>query len=442
MSNHRCRPGLALAALFVGLTSASPAAQAATGIAYIDGGNIRVSTVDGAKKAALTTDGSGSRAYESIAQGLSGKVFASVGNGENSLKSFVQFSPLGQKLSEVAAPYDNASGWTNFAYPLGFEVDASDTNLAYGFFVSRFPIGNPGNSKGGTWVSGVTLGAGSPPYENPNVNNPTFFGKRIVGVNNAGDGVVVQEPSNAPYQDFYRPWLATGGASGIVLKRAVIAPNGTTYAIEYENQGTGTSHIELHRHSGAAIPDGDDLIACDFPTGPSPGRVTFSPDSTLMAWRDTGGVKVAPVPDLTAPGPTCPSTATVISTTGTSPALGGIDVPKLLDEGGGDGGGDAKLTLKLKGDMRQRATALKVKATCSVACSLTVKGSGKADGERFATKVVKRKGQEDRATNVPLGLKAAVRRRVAGEPGRATITVTATVGKQKATKTLKVKLKT
>jgi hypothetical protein len=123
-----------------------------------------------------------------------------------------------------------------------------------------------------------------------------------------------------------------------------IAPNGTTYAIEYTDTGPDpdVGAIELHRHTGAAIPGGDDSIACDFPVGPNPKRVTFSNDSTKIAWKDDGGIKVATVPDLTAPGASCPSPTphVVISATGEFPALGGIDVPALIASRQPAGGGN------------------------------------------------------------------------------------------------------
>lgn len=310
-------------AVVMGLLAA-PASAGAVGVAYIDQGNIQVATVDGASRTPLTNDGSASRAYEAITQTVSGHVFASIGNGNTSLKQFAQYGPLGVKLSEYPAPYDNLGGWTLFAYPLGFEVDSARANIAYGYVVSR-----TGALEQGTWVAPSDHTAGSPPFEKEGVNQPTFLGQRIVGVDNAGQTVLVQDAPNAPYQNGYTPWLSIAGAPNIELKRVAIAPNQTTYAIEYANTATATRHVELHRHEGAPIPGGTDVIACDFATAANPEHVTFSPDSTKLAWHDADGVKVAPVPDLTAPGASCPSPATLISASGTSPALGGIDVPAL-----------------------------------------------------------------------------------------------------------------
>jgi hypothetical protein len=338
--------------------AAAEAANAA-GVAYIENNNVQVASLDGATKRALTTDGSATRQYESVAQTASGRVFASVGNGSDPLKQFVRFAPDGTKLSEYTAPYDNAGGWTSFAYPLGFEVSGDEANIAFGFLVSRFPIGSPGNRNQGTWVSPADHSAGMPPYENPDVNQPTFFGNRIVGVNNVGDTVAVQNADNAPYQDNYTLWLSTGGAPGIELNRVAIAPNGTTYAIEYT--ASGQRGIELRGHTGDPIPGGTDTLACDYPTAANPQRVSFSPDSATMAWRDDEGVKVAPVPAVTGTsGPCAASAPTLISSSGTSPSLGGINVQAGGGDGGGDGGGggsggddDAPETEKGKGPKRK-----------------------------------------------------------------------------------------
>jgi hypothetical protein len=56
-----------------------PAASAAVGVAYIDGGNIQVSTVDGATKA--TSDSSDSGRYYSAAQAPDGFVSAAAADG-------------------------------------------------------------------------------------------------------------------------------------------------------------------------------------------------------------------------------------------------------------------------------------------------------------------------------------------------------------------------
>ena len=330
------------------LLIAAPAASA-VGVAYIDKGNIQVSTLDGSAKAQITNDGSERRRYFSTTQSPGGFVFAAVGPNQSTLKQYVQYSPLGAHVSEYPAPYDVAGGWLLFAYPVGFEIDPAKTTLAWGHSYSK-----SGALKEGTSLAPAGHTAGSPPFELDRVLQPTWMGNRIVGANSTGDELLVQDATGQqPYEYTFTRWLAVTDPN-IELDRVVIAPNGTTYAIEYTNNNSnpGVKGIELHRHTGPAIPDGDDTIACDFPTAAKPERVTFSPDNAYMAWRDAEGVKVARVPDLTAPGTTCPppSPPTVISATGESPSLGGIDVPALIASrnttttptttGTGDGNGD------------------------------------------------------------------------------------------------------
>lgn len=317
-------PRLALALTLAGLVPGAAPASAAVGLVYTDNQNIQASTVDGATKTSFTNDGSSERNHWDVAQAADGTVFSSTLNTQNSLKQFIGYSPLGAKISEYTAAYK--PGYTLYAYPLGFEVDATKSNIAYGYSVSTLNTFDRG-----TWVAPSGHSAGNPPFEKSGLQGPTFFGSRLVGV--SGSQVLVQDASGQPpYSNDYTPWLAAGGT--IELKRVPIAPNGTTYAVEYVDTGPepDVGGIELHRHEGAPIPGGTDTIACEFPTEPNPEHVSFSPDSTLMTWKDDGGVKVARVPDLTAPGASCPPPAppVVISTTGRSPALGGIDVPALI----------------------------------------------------------------------------------------------------------------
>lgn len=69
------------AAIVSAVAMAPSGAHAATGVAYIENNAVMVSTVDGATKLALVSDGTSTRVYESLAQTAAGHVFASIGDG-------------------------------------------------------------------------------------------------------------------------------------------------------------------------------------------------------------------------------------------------------------------------------------------------------------------------------------------------------------------------
>lgn len=100
-----------------------------------------------------------------------------------------------------------------------------------------------------------------------------------------------------------------------------------------------------------------------------------------------------------------------------------------------------KLVLKVTGKPKQVAGALKVKVRCSIACKVTALANGRSEGDKFASrKATKRLGAAKTVT-VKVKLKAPVLKRIKGQSGKATITVKANGSGQKATKRLKLKLK-
>jgi hypothetical protein len=322
-------------------------AAGAVGIAYLDNGNVQVATVDGATKAAVTSDGTlgegTARLYEAVAQTPDGKIFTSSRNCTASpcTHSFSQYSPLGAKVSEYFPGYEHNGPVPTF--PLGFDVTPSGSNIAYGWQQAS----NSTFSRG-LWVEpGDHTAAAPKPFE-LDIYNPTFWGDRIVGVGYADNKVFVQTAAGAPYANTYTEWLTFGDGSFLHFVRAAVAPNGTTFAFTaYDSQPEpdAPATMALGKFSVGTPPDGT-FAACDFPTGPNPEQVTFSPDSSLMAWKDDQGVKVVAVPAVS--GDVCaPATPTVISATGDEPALGGIDVPALIasrqpppgNPGGGTGPG-------------------------------------------------------------------------------------------------------
>ena len=114
-----------IAVLF--LLTMAPAAGAAS-IAYIDGGEVWLSSLDGAQKTRLAThvvNPSGeTEKWLAVAASDSGRIVAAR-NFPGRISRFSWFKvwePNG--TSTVEGPLNAPSGWTSYVYPLGFDVTA------------------------------------------------------------------------------------------------------------------------------------------------------------------------------------------------------------------------------------------------------------------------------------------------------------------------------
>jgi hypothetical protein len=132
---------------------------------------------------------------------------------------------------------------------------------------------------------------------------------------------------------------------------------------------------------------GATALTCFLPVEGKAGSVSYSPDGSLIAWKDAGGVKVAGAPDLAAPvgaGDTCALSrpAVVISATGDDPNLGGADVPAIVAaRAGGSGGPGGGTTPPGGAGAKPAAVAIvsggKVKLGKRLAVRVRVPGAGK-----------------------------------------------------------------
>src|SRR5690349_8398254 len=125
---------LILAAL--ALLAAAPAAQAAS-IAYIDNGEVWLSSLDGTAKTRLAAP-VGVEKWIDVAQSDSGRIVA-VRNEPgkiSSLSKFKVWEPDG--TSTVEGPLNAPSGWATYTYPLGFDITPDGRTMVYGFSNSGF----------------------------------------------------------------------------------------------------------------------------------------------------------------------------------------------------------------------------------------------------------------------------------------------------------------
>ena len=112
-------------------------AAGAGSIAYVDGGGVWLSSLDGAQKvrlAAPVVNGDGqTESWLAVAAADSGRIVAvrNVPGRSSNYSWFKIWEPDG--TSTVEGPLNAPSGWSTYVYPLGFDITADGKDLVYGY---------------------------------------------------------------------------------------------------------------------------------------------------------------------------------------------------------------------------------------------------------------------------------------------------------------------
>ena len=227
-----------IAVLF--LLTMAPAA-AADSIAYVDGGEVWLSSLDGAQKVRLAThvvNSSGeTEKWLAVAASDSGRIVAArnVPGRISRFSWFKVWEPNG--TSTVEGPLNAPNGWVSYVYPLGFDVTADGVHMVYGYSNSSSCC--PINFAQGTYVRPVT-NSSLDPINVSGQEHPTLFGNRMIA--NTGETVNVQDPSASPYGTNFTPWI-DWSATGLELRRTDVAANGQLIAAELEQWDGGSQSI-------------------------------------------------------------------------------------------------------------------------------------------------------------------------------------------------------
>jgi hypothetical protein len=316
-----------LIAILALLVLAPPAGAAS--IAYIDGGEVWLSSLDGTQKVRLATtvvNGAGNtEKWLAVAASDNGRIVA-VRNepGKISRSSwFKVWEPNG--TSTVEGPLTSPAGWTVYVYPLGFDVTADGNHMVYGFSNSSGCC--PITFAQGTYVRPVT---NSPldPIVVSGQEEPTLFGSRVIA--HAGATINVQSAATTYGTDF-TPWLDTAG-TGLELRRTDLAANGQLAALELEQWNGGSQTIGKIAVLATQGVDQAPTFAvdCFLPASGVAKDVSLSADATRIAWTDAEGLKVAGAPTTAADPCALTSSPVVISPTASQSAIGGANVTAFL----------------------------------------------------------------------------------------------------------------
>jgi hypothetical protein len=309
---------LVLAALstigFAALAGAGGASAAE--VAYVDGGQVWVSTLDGSSKRSLSGPSPDAKTWTETAQAENGTVIGvrrepgKVGT----LNATRLWDASGAIIGEgtlTAKP-----GRTSYAYPVTLSLTPDGKIVTYGYS-NWSGFGLETHYEFGTYAEGSSNWY-IEPFDVRTVESGTLVGRRLVGIN--GTTVAVQSPSGQPpYSEEFGGWFDSEA------DRVDVSASGTIAAVSLRVSGVEKIGMVPFAGLGAAFPtDGSD---CWLPIQGKAEGVSFSPDGTSMAWKDDRGVVVAgtPVWFASLAETTCnlSRSPVVISATGNYPSIGG-----------------------------------------------------------------------------------------------------------------------
>jgi hypothetical protein len=318
-------------------TFAMPAVAGAASVAYVDNGEVWLSSLDGAKKARLATpvvNASGeTEQWLDVAQSDGGRIVA-VRNKPGRISNFSWFKiwePDG--TSTVEGPLNAPSGWTVYVYPLGFDITADGSHLVYGYSNSSGCC--PISFAEGFYVRPASNSVLNP-IETSSQTHPALLGSRVISLEDSFHPAIVSvqdTDAGNPYTNTFTPWLDTSGV-GLDLNRVEVAANGQLMALVFEEWDGGTQTVGkiamLAIQGVDQAPALPAAVDCFLPAAGIARDASLAQDAGAIAWKDDGGVKVAGSP-TTAGDPCVPASAPVVlSPTGTHPSIGGANVATFL----------------------------------------------------------------------------------------------------------------
>jgi hypothetical protein len=321
-----------IALILLALLLAVPAVADAASVAYVENGEVWLSSLDGAQKVRLAAPVVNAEAktekWLAVAASDGGRIVAARNVPGMTARStwFKVWEPNG--TSTVEGPMNAPSGWALYAYPLGFDVTPDGHHMIYGYSNSGFCC--PQSFAQGTYVRPVS----NSPLDPINISgqeDPTLFGSRVIA--HSGTTVNVQDPSTVYGSDFV-PWLDVSG-TGLELHRTEAAANGQLIALELERWQDGKKIVGKIALVATANGVGGDLadppaVDCYLPASGVATDVSLSQDGRFVAWSDDQGLKVAGAPVSAADPCVLTSPPVVIAAAGNSASMGGADIAAFL----------------------------------------------------------------------------------------------------------------
>ncbi len=301
-----------------------PAAADAAVVAYIDQGEVWVSSLDGTRNARIS---GGEGNWLDVAASDGGRIAGAQNDpGKISSFSFFRVWESNGKLAHFGA-LSAIPGESIYVYPLSFDLSADGSMLVYGFSNYHLSGASFVFDRGFYWRT--VNNAGGPPIRIGGEEWPTLFGTRVVS--SANHWVRLQDPSS-PLSETFADWLDTSGVPDTVLHRTDVSANGQLAAIELVAPIFGPITAEAIAVVSIASLGGGltGAVDCFLPAVGRATSVSISQDGSHIAWKDDEGVKVAGAPSGTAEFCALASPPVLISATGKHPSIGGGNVAGFL----------------------------------------------------------------------------------------------------------------
>ncbi|MFT4035191.1 MAG: hypothetical protein QM679_06420 [Patulibacter sp.] len=308
--------------------SAVPAAHA--DVAYIDGGEVWISTPDGAQKVRLT-EGDGN--WQDVTVSDDGYVAAVryESNRNPYYGTFTVWDQQGQKLKQ--GPFDAKITGGLLAMPLGLQLTPGAGLLLYGFsdYVYGYPVGTLTTGFYALPTNTTIVSAGGPPRFTAAEFPALLSGDRVVGA--TGD-YTVGVSDFALMSSTFIPWPGIDTSGVGEISALDVSADGTRLAMSLR-VSTSADELWMFPAPGAGqapveVAPGDPG-ACKLPADAKPWHPALSPDGTLVGWSDAGGVKLVATPQ---PLPTpldciLSSPVVTLSATGKYPSIGPVSVATI-----------------------------------------------------------------------------------------------------------------
>ncbi|MCU0312978.1 MAG: hypothetical protein MUC84_02820, partial [Solirubrobacteraceae bacterium] len=311
MRNARTRI-LGLGALALAVAALTPPAHAAS-IAYIENGNVWLSSPDGAKKVQLTTNGTVDRPWLGIAQSATGVTAAAYSvpgtEGQARLVRFKLWDALGKEVLDSSLPSRQTPNLASA--PLALEISDDGAWVAQEYsYCNGFGITYCQTISRGAWLGQTSIASVLDAVDLSSMRQATFFGRRMVSSD--GSSIRVQNASgtipgsstvyDAPLVTDAADWIPPYG-SGQHNMRADVPASGGKVAVEILVPGaTPKNRVIVMSYSGEiGTSPPDEPNGCAMGGASVSGdahSVAWSPDGTKIAWRDAQGLKVAGAPTL------------------------------------------------------------------------------------------------------------------------------------------------
>ncbi len=377
---------LLAAALFVGPATAAQ-------VAYVDGGQIWVSTLDGSQKRSLSGPSPDAKQWTEVAQADGGAILGV--RREPGKQGYLNATTLWAPDGAVAGhgALTGKPGWSVNAYPVSLDLTPDGGIVVYGYSLSRLNSEAKYEAAFGTYAEGSTNWY-IEPFDVEGMKSGTLAGSRLVAW--SGSAVYLQKIAGQPfYSKEFDPWFNVTGVWRVSADAA-----GTVVAAELED-----GQVAMVPFAGLGAEPPKDGRDCMLPVAGKASNVSIAADGSTMAWHDSRGVVVAGTPvwfpslDVTTCNLSRPPV--VISATGTMPAIGNSSAATPAAPGSGAA---RKGPSFVKPPKNVKAAALKA----GVVFKLKVAAAGKvlATGKVGKKLVAKGEARTKRAGVVRVKLKA------------------------------------